>query len=321
MMKYLLLALAVTAVSAQFDEADVDALLAEDVSLPCTPKPCVPVCKPVTKYITYGSFKISYTENECKPDVNCLAAHAACLRKLQDAMKTAAAKAAALDAASKAKNKAGANKAAKDKAAAARKAEAAAAKSALDAAKQAAVAAEKEAATARATYAKLAASTAAAKKESDTKTKIMDARVAAYEKSHQVHLNANAAYEGAKSEAAKAASDYAATVKRHCDAEAQHATAVKTIGHGHLAKNTCQKFEWSGRKNGTYLHEQHGRTNECYDFATAKSKCEKAADCHAIATQSNVCGGKYRVTHGGPTLRHYNNWKPYNLWAYTLKRK
>ena len=53
---------------------------------------------------------------------------------------------------------------------------------------------------------------------------------------------------------------------------------------------------WSGRKNGYYIKEQHLATNECYDFATAKAKCEAAPDCHGIATQNNVCGGKYRGT-------------------------
>merc|ERR1712216_368038 len=65
----------------------------------------------------------------------------------------------------------------------------------------------------------------------------------------EAHLNAVAAYEGAKSAAAQAAQKYAAAVKAHCDAEAQHAKAVKTIGHGHMAKNTCSK--WSGRKSGS----------------------------------------------------------------------
>ena len=27
-----------------------------------------------------------------------------------------------------------------------------------------------------------------------------------------------------------------------------------------------------------------------------------ASDCYAIATQNNTCGGKFRVSHGGPTF-------------------
>jgi len=291
-MKVFLIALSISAVLAQ--DMSVDSLLEEsvDVDLPCIPKPCVPVCKPVTKYISFGSFKISYTENVCKPDEKCLAAHAACLKTLEAAMKDAAVKAAALAAASKAKNSAGANKAAKDKAAAARKAEAVAAKSVLDAAKQAAVAAEKEAATARSAHAKLVASTAAAKKESDEKTRIMDVRVAAYEKAKEAHLNAVAAYEGAKSAAAQAAQKYAAAVKAHCDAEAQHAKAVKTIGHGHMAKNTCSK--WSSRKsgspalsvftkssNGYWMSGSNWRNNQCnklYDHLDKEACAKKCLD-------------------------------------------
>merc|ERR1712072_929223 len=71
-----------------------------------------------------------------------------------------------------------------------------------------------------------------------------------------------------------------------------------------------KKYSWS-KKNGIYIGEQHGKTNECYkDLKEAKSKCEAA----------NVCGGKYRVTHGGPTQHKYGNWKPYKLHSYILNR-
>merc|ERR1712072_1069833 len=78
---------------------------------------------------------------------------------------------------------------------------------------------------------------------------------------------------------------------------------------------------WGKRLNGIYIAQQHGKTNECYSFRVAKRKCEAAKDCHAIATQSNVCRGKYRVTHGGPTKKFYRNWRPYRLHAYMLNRK
>jgi len=77
---------------------------------------------------------------------------------------------------------------------------------------------------------------------------------------------------------------------------------------------------WASRLNGKYVSEGHGSANECFDFATARTKCEEATDCHAIATQNNVCNGQYRVTHGGPTLVTFDNWQPYDLWAYTLDR-
>jgi hypothetical protein len=237
MMKYLLIALATTAVwgfpGDPEDEASIiDNLLDEDMSLPCTPKPCIPVCKPVTKYLTFGSFKLPYTENVCKPDAKCLATAAACIKTLQAAMVDADKKSKALEAASKAKNSAHATKAQKDKAAAARKAEAASAATALGLAKAAFEAAEKEAANAK-------AAKESAAKIYTAKAAVMDARLKSYEQAQQSHKNAVAAYDGAKSAAARAAADYAAAVKAHCDAEAQHAAAVKNIGHGHLAQKKC----------------------------------------------------------------------------------
>jgi hypothetical protein len=44
---------------------------------------------------------------------------------------------------------------------------------------------------------------------------------------------------------------------------------------------------------------------ECYDFEQAIETCIASPDCRAISSQSNVCGGRYRVTHGGPTLTFY----------------
>merc|ERR1740138_998289 len=75
-MKFLLLALAVTACVAQ----DVDEFLDEstDTSLPCTITPCFPVCKPKTLYISFGSFKIPYTKNVCAQLPSCLQKNAAC---------------------------------------------------------------------------------------------------------------------------------------------------------------------------------------------------------------------------------------------------
>merc|ERR1719240_534879 len=160
-MKYLLLALAVTAISAQFedeaalvDDSSIDEFLEteSEMSLPCTPKPCTPVCKLVTKYITHGSFKMEYKENECKPDHKCLAAAAACQKKLMAAMIDADKKAKALAAASKAKN-----------------AEAAAAKKSMGLAKASFVAAEKDAANAKAAKESATKLYAAKAKESATK--------------------------------------------------------------------------------------------------------------------------------------------------------
>jgi len=74
------------------------------------------------------------------------------------------------------------------------------------------------------------------------------------------------------------------------------------------------------RRDGYYIAEGHGKTNECYrTLGEAKTKCVAAGDCKGIATQKNVCGGQYRVSHGGPTLKYYAHWKQYNLRAWTLK--
>merc|ERR1719247_2019098 len=154
-MKFIVFTLAITAISAEFldesglvdDEFSIDEFLETDseMELPCTPKPCVPVCRTVTKYMAYGSFKLPYQENVCEPDKKCLAAAAACMKTLQAAMVDADKKSKALEAASKAKNAAHATKAAKDKAAAA--------KTALGLAKASFEAAEKEAANSKAALA------------------------------------------------------------------------------------------------------------------------------------------------------------------------
>merc|ERR1711966_408383 len=201
MMNYFVLALAITAISAQHLDGDLDNFLDESMDLPCTPKPCVPICKPTTKYLSFGAFKLPYTENVCEPDKRCLAANAACIETLQAAMKDAAGKEAALKAASAAKNKAGASKAAKDRAAAAKKAEAASAKKALDLAKAEYTKAEQEAAAAK-------AASVAADKSSKAKDAIMQKALGVYEGEKKNHLAAVAAYDGAKSDAAKAAAAY-----------------------------------------------------------------------------------------------------------------
>merc|ERR1712036_115629 len=204
-MKYLILiALAITAISAEIlDEVAphddttslIDEFLENDMQLPCTPKTCKPVCKLVTKYVQYGAYKLPYQENVCVPDKKCLADAAACIAKLQAAMK--AAEAAEKDMIAKAKlaNAAKATKAQKDAA-------------------------------------------AAAKKNAE-----MAKALAKYEAMKKLHLEAQAAYAGAKSDAATAAANYNAAVKAHCDAEAVHAEAVEYIGHGQFKKDECKKHE------------------------------------------------------------------------------
>merc|ERR1719285_1424039 len=46
----------------------------------------------------------------------------------------------------------------------------------------------------------------------------------------------------------------------------------------------------------------------------AEQACIEAGDCGAIATQSNVCNGQYRVSHGGPTFSaFFAQWETYAL--------
>merc|ERR1719201_797116 len=161
-MKFIIAVLAVTAVLAQ-ETPDHTLEIMDDfletessMSLPCIPKTCMPVCKLVTKYVTYGAYKLPYQENVCVPDTKCLAEKVQCIAKLNAAMK--AAEAAEKDMIAKAKlaNSAKATKASKD--AAAKKIEEAKAKTALDAGKAAFEVAEKEAATAKAAVARAEAS-------------------------------------------------------------------------------------------------------------------------------------------------------------------
>merc|ERR1712216_1103516 len=225
MMKFIIAVLAVTAVLAQ-ETPDHTLEIMDDfletessMSLPCTPKTCMPVCKLVTKYVTYGAYKLPYQENVCEPDKKCLADKAACIAKLNAAMKAAEA--------------AEATKAQKDAAAAAKKKEEAAASDALAAAKAAFEVAEKEAAAANAASVSAASS-------SKNKNAEMAKALAKYEATKKMHLEAQAAYAGAKSAAGKAHADYVAALKAHCDAEAKHAEAVKYIGHPQHEVTTCR---------------------------------------------------------------------------------
>lgn len=106
------------------------------------------------------------------------------------------------------------------------------------------------------------------------------------------------------------------------DWAAHFKTSGPNCNNGHYQVACAGPSCWSSKLEGKYIQEQHGKTNECYaSIDTAKAKCQAASDCHGIATQSNVCNGKYRVSHGTTaTLLTYANWKPYNLWAWTLDR-
>ena len=69
--------------------------------------------------------------------------------------------------------------------------------------------------------------------------------------------------------------------------------------------------------DGYYVDEVHGTASECYSTQEeAKTKCKTFLDCNAIATQNDVCGGQFRVTHGGLTFIYLEDWKSSNLSAW-----
>ena len=71
------------------------------------------------------------------------------------------------------------------------------------------------------------------------------------------------------------------------------------------------------QRDGDYVKEGHGEENECYEtLEEAKERCFVAGDCMAIAAQNNICEGKFRVTHGGPTFKAWANWKHIALRSY-----
>jgi len=60
------------------------------------------------------------------------------------------------------------------------------------------------------------------------------------------------------------------------------------------------------------------------DKDTAMMTCEAAPGCGGIATQSNVCGGKYRINivEGTEDWKYWPDWElpAWQLWAYDLDR-
>merc|ERR1712224_500659 len=84
------------------------------------------------------------------------------------------------------------------------------------------------------------AASVSAASSSKNKNAEMAKALAKYEATKKMHLEAQAAYAGAKSAAAKAHAEYVAAVKAHCDAEAKHAEAVEYIGHPQHEVTTCR---------------------------------------------------------------------------------
>jgi len=98
---------------------------------------------------------------------------------------------------------------------------------------------------------------------------------------------------------------------------------TRKMHHIHLSGLTLKKANCWRRKDGTYIREQHGNGHGCIaDRELAMKAClDKGGSCAAIASQSNVCGGKYRIPIGGPHKLYYGHWKPYNLHSYVLAKE
>jgi hypothetical protein len=221
------------------EEVDIEA----DLDLPCTMKPCTPVCKIVTRYQVYGPFKIPYPAHVCQPDMKCIAANADCRKKTLALLKAATLAEAEAKKAAAAAKKAGASHAAK--AAAAKKAQAVATqtKKLMDSAKAAFDAAMKEHGIATKSLEVEQKRLSDLDMASNKAVAAMKAKLKTYQSAKEAQLKAAARLHQATSAEAKAAAHYQATVKAHCDSQGRHANLVKQLGYGHLVNlSACKKF-------------------------------------------------------------------------------
>jgi len=84
----------------------------------------------------------------------------------------------------------------------------------------------------------------------------------------------------------------------------------------------CRQPSCWTQKDGYFIKEGHLQTNECYPtLEQAQYRCAISHDCFGVATQSNVCGGQYRVSHGGPTFEKWPHWQKSNLRSYAFNAK
>merc|ERR1711939_557608 len=211
------------------DSVDEEVDIEEDANLPCAMKPCTPVCKLVTKYQVYGSFKIPYQADECAPDMKCIAANGECRVKILALLKAA--------------KKAGATHAAKAAAAKKAQAEATQAKQLMDTEKTQFDSAVKEPAVAAKSLEGEKKSLADLMAASSKAEKAMKAKLATYQAAKMAELKAAARLQSANSAEAKAAKAYEAAVKAHCDSQGRHAHLVKQLGYGHSVNlDACKKF-------------------------------------------------------------------------------
>lgn len=97
--------------------------------------------------------------------------------------------------------------------------------------------------------------------------------------------------------------------KISCSSEAsvnvQRRSLILSQIQSQMAEDRCWELE-----DGFYVLEGHMETDLCFDtLEEAKTECQKRADCGAISSQNNVCGGKFRIAIGGPT---FIDWQEYN---------
>merc|ERR1711959_396754 len=137
----------------------------------------------------------------------------------------------------------------------------------------------------------------------------------------KLHLEAQAAYAGAKSDAATASAAYNAAVKAHCDAEAVHAEAVEYIGHGQFKKDECKKHEaaasppgfetWpepkpgKGAGSGCGMYDKHNNGGKISGTSCGSGyhgcnlkKGAKTVDCKAMCNKDSGCLGWVNANHG-----------------------
>jgi len=296
-MKYLLIALSLTAVLADLEHAEfpdpfsflgedtsVDSFLEQsvDTELPCTIKPCFPVCKQKTLYMSFGLFKIPYAKNVCTPASSCINANKACQALLIKTIQRAQAQEKKVKASYSAAKMAHANSATKAKAAKAAKAEAAAAAKAMDAAK-------KRASAKTAQYGAAVKEFNQANALKNAKKKTMDAAVAQYEHAKKSHLKAVAAMHSANGAAAKALADFRAKAKAHCDSEALHAQLVRSLGHAKLATKNCKKFGGSGPYTKIADAKDCCRTNGAAVGSVKNNGAAHPANCEAACSANQKC--------------------------------
>merc|ERR1719512_589292 len=61
---------------------------------------------------------------------------------------------------------------------------------------------------------------------------------------------------------------------------------------------------WGQRWTGECVQEGQGDCTDAFDTEeAARARCEESADCGAIVQQESMCDGRFRATHGGPTLQ------------------